>query len=127
MWTLYCRVRILSGRIRLQCRACSSHPDAQLCYQTSIADLESKEDFEKLKSDCVAIADAYGARNSKDKVKFYYEKDNDDEKGSSGDADMDAIIAEARSEQKAAKKVASSEEESEEDSEEETEEKKEEE
>ncbi len=100
------------------------------CYQTSIADLESKEDFEKLKSDCVAIADAYGARNSKDKVKFYYEKDNDDEKGSSGDADMDAIIAEARSEQKAAKKVASSEE-SEEDSEEtsgeETEEKKEEE
>ena len=100
------------------------------CYQTSIADLESKEDFEKLKADCVAIADAYGARNSKDKVKFYYEKDNDDEKGSSGDADMDAIIAEARNEQKAAKKVAPSEEaeeDSEEDSEEETEEKKEEE
>lgn len=96
------------------------------CYQTSIADLESKEDFEKLKADCVAIADAYGARNSKDKVKFYYEKDNDDEKGSSGDADMDAIIAEARNEQKAAKKVAPSEEaeeDSEEDSEEETEEK----
>ena len=71
------------------------------CYQTSIADLESKEDFEKLKEDCFAIADAYGARNSKDKVKFYYEKD--DEKGSSGDADMDALIEEARNEQKAEK------------------------
>ena len=55
------------------------------CYQTSISDLESKDDFNKLKADCFAIADAYGARNSKDKVKFYYEKD--DEKGSSGDAD----------------------------------------
>ena len=66
------------------------------CYQTSIADLESKEDFEKLKADCVAIADAYGARNSKDKVKFYYEKDNDDKEV--GDSDIDKIIEEARSE-----------------------------
>ena len=74
------------------------------CYQTSIADLESKEDFLKLKEDCVAIAEAYGARNSKDKVKFYYEKD--DENGSSGDADMDAIIEEARNEQKESKKSA---------------------
>ena len=85
------------------------------CYQTSIADLESKEDFEKLKADCFAIADAYGARNSKDKVKFYYEKD--DEKGSSGDADMDALIEEARNEQKADKKNAFTEEASEESSE----------
>jgi hypothetical protein len=90
------------------------------CYQTSIADLESKEDFEKLKADCFAIADAYGARNSKDKVKFYYEKD--DEKGSSGDADMDALIEEARNEQKADKKNAFTEEASEESSEEFTEE-----
>jgi hypothetical protein len=89
------------------------------CYQTSIADLESKEDFEKLKADCVAIADAYGARNSKDKVKFYYEKDNDDEKGSSGDADMDAIIEEARNEQKASKTVVASDEEAEEEKKEE--------
>ncbi len=92
------------------------------CYQTSIADLESKEDFEKLKADCFAIADAYGARNSKDKVKFYYEKD--DEKGSSGDADMDALIEEARNEQKADKKNAFSEEAAEESSEESSEEEK---
>ena len=92
------------------------------CYQTSIADLESKEDFEKLKADCFAIADAYGARNSKDKVKFYYEKD--DEKGSSGDADMDALIEEARNEQKADKKNAFSEEASEESSDETSEEEK---
>ena len=92
------------------------------CYQTSIADLESKEDFEKLKADCFAIADAYGARNSKDKVKFYYEKD--DEKGSSGDADMDALIEEARNEQKADKKNAFTEEASEESSDETSEEEK---
>ena len=92
------------------------------CYQTSIADLESKEDFEKLKADCFAIADAYGARNSKDKVKFYYEKD--DEKGSSGDADMDALIEEARNEQKADKKNAFTEEASEESSDESSEEEK---
>ena len=90
------------------------------CYQTSIADLESKEDFEKLKEDCFAIAEAYGARNSKDKVKFYYEKD--DEKGSSGDADMDALIEEARNEQKAEKKNPVSEEAAEESSDESTDE-----
>lgn len=67
------------------------------CYQTSIADLESKEDFEKLKEDCVAIADAYGARNSKDKVKFYYEKNVD---GEGEETDIDKIIAEARNEEK---------------------------
>lgn len=69
------------------------------CYQTSIADLESKEDFEKLKEDCIAIADAYGARNSKDKVKFYYEKNVD---GEGEETDIDKIIAEARNEEKAA-------------------------
>ncbi|MCR4776821.1 MAG: hypothetical protein K5869_10650 [Saccharofermentans sp.] len=73
------------------------------CYQTSIADLESKDDFEKLKADCFAIADAYGARNSKDKVKFYYEKNLDD-KADSEEADIDKIIAEARSEEKEGKK-----------------------
>ncbi|MBO4448957.1 MAG: hypothetical protein J5777_00045 [Clostridiales bacterium] len=92
------------------------------CYQTSIADLESKEDFEKLKADCFAIAEAYGARNSKDKVKFYYEKD--DEKGLSGDADMDAIIEEARNEQKAAKVINPEDDDSDESSEGEDKEKK---
>ena len=92
------------------------------CYQTSISDLESKDDFDKLKADCFAIADAYGARNSKDKVKFYYEKD--DEKGSSGDADMDALIEEARNEQKAGKNNAFSEEAAEDSAEESVEEEK---
>jgi hypothetical protein len=77
------------------------------CYQTSIADLESKEDFEKLKADCFAIADAYGARNSKDKVKFYYEKD--DEVESEPVSDIDKMIKEAREETKAAKEVHSDE------------------
>lgn len=72
------------------------------CYQTSIADLESKEDFEKLKADCVAIADAYGARNSKDKVKFYYEKDVDD-KADAELADIDKIIEDARKDDKSDK------------------------
>ncbi len=72
------------------------------CYQTSIADLESKEDFDKLKADCFAIADAYGARNSKDKVKFYYEK-NVDDKEDAEEADIDKIIEEARSEEKGGK------------------------
>jgi hypothetical protein len=72
------------------------------CYQTSIADLESKEDFDKLKADCFAIADAYGARNSKDKVKFYYEK-NVDDKADGEEADIDKIIEEARSEEKGGK------------------------
>lgn len=77
------------------------------CYQTSIADLESKEDFEKLKADCFAIADAYGARNSKDKVKFYYEKD--DEVESEPVSDIDKMIKDAREETKAAKEVHSDE------------------
>jgi len=67
------------------------------CYQTSAVDLESREDFNKLKEDCFAIADAYGARNSKDKVKFYYEKDKD-ERTDIGDEDIDKIIEEAQSE-----------------------------
>lgn len=78
------------------------------CYQTSIADLESKEDFEKLKADCFAIAEAYGARNSKDKVKFYYEK-NLDEKADGEEADIDKIIEEARNEEASDKKEDSEE------------------
>ena len=73
------------------------------CYQTSISDLESRDDFNKLKADCFAIADAYGARNSKDKVKFYYEK-NVDDKAYGEEADIDKIIEEARNKDKDEKK-----------------------
>ena len=78
------------------------------CYQTSMTDLESAEDFRKLRDDCFAIADAYGARNSKDKVKFYYEKD--DEESSEPVSDIDKIIEEAREEGKASKAEAAEEE-----------------
>ena len=37
------------------------------CYQTSSTDLESVDDFKQLRDECFAIAEAYGARNSKDK------------------------------------------------------------
>ena len=70
------------------------------CYQTSATDLESVEDFKKLREDCYAIADAYGARNSKDKVKFYYEKDADDYVDDTDDDDIDKIIEEAKAESK---------------------------
>jgi len=67
------------------------------CYQTSMTDLESAEDFKKLRDDCFAIADAYGARNSKDKVKFYYEKDADDREDVDED-EIEKLIEEAKSE-----------------------------
>ena len=67
------------------------------CYQTSMTDLESAEDFKKLRDDCFAIADAYGARNSKDKVKFYYEKDEDDHEGADED-EIEKLIEEAKAE-----------------------------
>ena len=35
-----------------------------MCFQTSLKDLASKEEFLKLKEEAFAIADAYGARNS---------------------------------------------------------------
>lgn len=76
------------------------------CYQTSATDLESVEDFKKLRDDCYAIADAYGARNSKDKVKFYYEKDEDDYEDKVDDDDIDRIIEEAKAEGKAEAKPA---------------------
>ena len=67
------------------------------CYQTSSSDLESVDDFKQLRDECFAIAEAYGARNSKDKVKFYYEKDEEDK----GSTDLDALIEETRAEKKA--------------------------
>ena len=70
------------------------------CYQTSMTDLESAEDFKKLRDDCFAIADAYGARNSKDKVKFYYEKDEDDREDVDED-EIEKLIEDAKAESKA--------------------------
>ena len=69
------------------------------CYQTSSSDLESVDDFKQLREECFAIAEAYGARNSKDKVKFYYEKDN--ESKDTGSTDLDALVEEAKAEKKA--------------------------
>ena len=67
------------------------------CYQTSSSDLESLDDFKQLRDEAFAIAEAYGARNSKDKVKFYYEKDEADK----GSTDIDAVIEETKAEKKA--------------------------
>ena len=69
------------------------------CYQTSSSDLDSVDDFKQLREECFAIAEAYGARNSKDKVKFYYEKElvADD----TGSTDLDALVEEAKAEKKA--------------------------
>ena len=67
------------------------------CYQTSSSDLESVDDFKQLREEYFAIAEAYGARNSKDKVKFYYEKEDSD----TGSTDLDALIEETKAEKKA--------------------------
>ena len=67
------------------------------CYQTSSSDLESVDDFKQLREECFAIAEAYGARNSKDKVKFYYEKVDSD----IGSTEIDAVIEETKAEKKA--------------------------
>ena len=70
------------------------------CYQTSSSDLESVDDFKQLRDECFAIAEAYGARNSKDKVKFYYEKDEDDREDVDED-EIEKLIEEAKAEGKA--------------------------
>ena len=67
------------------------------CYQTSYSDLEYVDDFKQLREECFAIAEAYGARNSKDKVKFYYEKVDSD----IGSTEIDAVIEETKAEKKA--------------------------
>ncbi|MCR4556589.1 MAG: hypothetical protein K5779_02035 [Saccharofermentans sp.] len=69
------------------------------CYQTSSSDLESVDDFKQLREECFQIAEAYGARNSTDKVKFYYEKDNEGK--DEGSTDLDALIEETKAEKKA--------------------------
>ena len=70
------------------------------CYQTSSSDLESIDDFKKLREECFQIAEAYGARNSEDKVKFYYKKDEEKPKDK-GSTDVDAMIEEVKAEKKA--------------------------
>ena len=69
------------------------------CYQTSSSDLESVDDYKKLREECFAIAEAYGARHSADTVKFYYEKDEPEK--DKGSTDLDAVIEEAKAEKKA--------------------------
>ena len=71
------------------------------CYQTSSSDLESVDDYKQLREECFAIAEAYGARNSADKVKFYYEKDNEGKEKDVGSTEIDSVIEEARAEKKA--------------------------
>ena len=41
----------------------------EACFQTSNKDLASNADFFKLKEECLAIADAYGARNDENAIK----------------------------------------------------------
>lgn len=67
------------------------------CFQTSTKDLASREDFFKLKEEAFAIADAYGARNSEDKVKFWNEEQNDNKKDL-GDDELEKIVNEAKEE-----------------------------
>ncbi len=65
------------------------------CFQTSTRDLASREDFNQLRDEAFAIAEAYGARDSEDKVRFW----NESEKQSDlDDDDLEDIIEQARSE-----------------------------
>ena len=68
---------------------------ADACFQTSTRDLASSEDFNQLRKEAFAIAEAYGARNSEDKVRFW----NESEKQSDlDDDDLEAIVEEAKNE-----------------------------
>ena len=77
----------------------------EACYQTSSKDLASKEDFSQLKKEALAIADAYGARNSEDAI-----KPNTDGRGNKdigptdlNDDDIGAIVDEVTEEHKESK------------------------
>ena len=67
------------------------------CFQTSTKDLASREDFFKLKEEAFAIADAYGARNSEDKVKFWNEE-KESQKKDIDDDELEKIVNEAKAE-----------------------------
>ena len=77
----------------------------EACYQTSSKDLASAEDFNQLKEEALAIADAYGARNSEDAI-----KPNTDGRGKKDieasdldDDDIGSIVDEVTSEHKGGK------------------------
>ncbi len=77
----------------------------EACYQTSSKDLASKEDFDKLKQESLAIADAYGARNSEDAI-----KPNTDGRGNKdigptdlNDDDIESIVDQVTEEHKESK------------------------
>ncbi|SCW26389.1 hypothetical protein SAMN02910456_00059 [Ruminococcaceae bacterium YRB3002] len=63
------------------------------CFQTSTRDLASKEDFMKLREETFAIAEAYGARNSENKVRFWNESEKDTD---IDDDDIASIVEEAK-------------------------------
>lgn len=69
----------------------------EACYQTSTKDLASREDFFKLKEDCFAIAEAYGARNSDSAIKpnTAAKSVGQIKKSDATDADLDAIVEDA--------------------------------
>lgn len=75
---------------------------ADACFQTSTRDLASREDFLKLREEAIAIADAYGARESEDKVRFWNESEKDTDVD---DDDVEAIVAEAMTENEEEKAV----------------------
>ena len=75
------------------------------CFQTSTKDLASREDFFKLKEEAFAIADAYGARNSEDKVKFWNEEKTETKKDL-GDDELEKIVNEAKAETGEVEEVA---------------------
>lgn len=74
----------------------------EACFQTSTGDLASKEDFNKLRDDAFAIAEAYGARNSEDAIKQqdFKDKVSDKLKSEIDDKDIDDIVASAMDEHK---------------------------
>lgn len=69
----------------------------EACFQTSTKDLASREDFFKLREDCFAIADAFGARNCEDAIKPNQVLGNasDSMKSNLGDTDIDDIVSKA--------------------------------
>jgi len=77
----------------------------EACYQTSSKDLDSKEDFEKLMAEAMAIADAYGARNSEDAIKPNTDARPNKDIGPTelNDADIDSIVDEVTEEHKEGK------------------------
>ena len=79
----------------------------EACFQTSTKDLASTEDFLKLKAEAIAIADAYGARDSEGAIKITYGKmaknANKPKDVSDAEDDIDSIVDAAMSDETKAK------------------------